>query len=51
MGVEMRQITAYHPQANGLVERWQCSLKARLNDSGATWMDELPWAMLRLRAA
>ena len=43
--------TAYHPQANGLVERLhrtlKASLKARL--TGPNWVDELPWVLLGLR--
>ena len=44
---------AYHPQANGLVERLhrqlKASLKARL--SGPNWMDELPMVMLGIRTS
>lgn len=53
MGVDKIRTTAYHPQANGMVERWHRSLKvalaARLESS--SWVDELPTVMLGLRAA
>ena len=49
----MRHTTAYHPQANGLVERFhrqlKSSLKARLK--GPNWVDELPWLLLGSRTA
>ena len=47
----MHHTTAYHPQANGLVERFHRSLKAALRTRLMTsaWMDELPWVMLGLR--
>ena len=51
LGTELHQTTAYHPQANGLVERFhrnmKASLKARLD--GPHWMDELPWVLLGTR--
>ena len=53
LGIKLHRTTAYHPQANGLVERFhrhmKSALKARL--SGANWLDELPWVMLGLRTA
>lgn len=52
LGVSLHHTTSYHPQANGLVERFhrsmKTSLRARLADS-ANWMNELPWVMLGLR--
>ena len=51
LGTSLQPTTAYHPQANGLVERMhrtlKGSLKARLN--GPNWVEELPWVMLGLR--
>lgn len=40
--------TAYHPQANGLVERIHRHLKSALRArlSGPNWVDELPWILL-----
>ena len=51
LGCKLHHTTAYHPQANGLVERMhrqlKCSLKARLKDTN--WLDQLPWTLLGLR--
>ena len=53
LGVKVHTTTAYHPQANGLLERFHRSLKAALRArlTTAAWMDELPWVMLGLRTA
>lgn len=53
LGTQLHRTTAYHPQANGLVERFhrhmKASLRARLN--GPDWVDELPWVLLGIRTA
>ena len=40
--------TAFHPQANGMVERFHRQLKDALRARGAstTWVDHLPWVLL-----
>ena len=45
--------TAYHPQANGMVERSHRQLKDALKacTAGADWPSHLPWVLLGLRAA
>ncbi|KAJ0172483.1 hypothetical protein K1T71_011622 [Dendrolimus kikuchii] len=54
LGVYKIHTTPYHPQSNGVVERWHRSLKAalmaRLHNS-TTWVDELPTVLFGLRAA
>ena len=49
--MKLSATTAYHPQANGLVERLhrrlKDALKARLK--GPDWADQLPWIVLGLR--
>ncbi len=47
------QTTAYHPQSNGLVERFhrrlKDSLRARL--AGSEWISHLPWVLLGIRTS
>ena len=51
LGTQLNPTTAYHPQANGLVERLHRTLKAALKArlTGPNWVDELPWVLLGLR--
>lgn len=44
LSVSQNTTTAYHPQANGMVERFHRSLE------GPCWMDELPVVLLGLRS-
>lgn len=52
-GITRLRTTAYHPQSNGLVERWHRTMKAALMARGATtqWTEELPTILLGLRTA
>ena len=53
LGITLHHTTTYHPQANGLVERFhrhlKTSLRARL--TGPQWAQELPWVLLGIRTA
>ena len=53
LGSKHHFTTSYHPQSNGMIERWhrslKASLRARLTDPN--WMDQLPWVLLGLRTA
>ena len=56
MGTDHAMTTAYHPQSNGLIERFHRTLKERLmaraQSSGTgTWMDHLPFVLLGVRTA
>ena len=51
MGIERIRTTAYHPQSNGMIERWHRNLKAALIARGNTnnWVKELPTIIFGLR--
>jgi hypothetical protein len=53
LGFKHMLTSAYHPQANGMVERLHRQIKdaLRARASGTAWADHLPWAMLGIRAA
>ena len=51
IGVKQNLTSAYHPQSNGLVERFHRRLKdaLRAKQVGDHWVTHLPWVMLGLR--
>jgi transposase InsO family protein len=53
LGINHKLTTAYHPQANGLVERFHRQLKEALRARLETgdWYSQLPWVMMGLQAA
>ena len=53
LGIEASTTTAYHPQANGMVERFHRTLKERLmaRQAGADWTDHLSPVLMGLRAS
>ena len=52
-GIRLHHTTSYHPQANGLVERFHRHLKSALRARLSTpnWVKELPWVLLGIRTA
>jgi hypothetical protein len=53
LNISHTQTTAYHPQSNGLVERFHRRLKdaLRARAAGSDWFVHLPWVMLGIRSA
>ena len=53
LGVKCLNTTAYHPAANGLVERLHRQLKATImaREEQADWVDHLPMVLLGVRTA
>lgn len=53
LGIKKLRTTSYHPQSNGLVERWHRTLKAAIIARGNSneWSKELPTVLLGLRTA
>jgi len=51
LGIQHRATTAYHPQANGMVERFHRQLKVGLATHHSDWVDRLPFVLLGLRSA
>lgn len=50
LNIQHFRTTAYHPQANGIIERWHRSLKAALKaKANDKWTNELPLILLGLR--
>ena len=53
MGIKSLRTTAYHPQTNGMVERFHRVLKERLmaRDPTGKWMSHLPMVLLGVRSS
>ena len=53
LGIQHNLTTAYHPQANGMIERFHRQLKdaMRARLAARDWPSHLPWVLLGLRAA
>jgi transposase InsO family protein len=51
LDIKRRRTTAYHPQSNGIIDRFHPQLKASLMThlNGPNWHDELSIVMLGIR--
>ena len=51
LGAQQHHATAYHPQAQGQIDRLNRTLKnsLRCQDNANEWYDNLPWALMALR--
>lgn len=53
MGIKKSRSSPYHPQCNGIIERWHRSMKQALTarvTNNTSWCNELPTVLLGLRA-
>ena len=52
LGISASQTTSFHPQSNGMIERFHCSLKSSLRARAADsdWVSHLPLVLLGLRS-
>lgn len=50
LGTKTKTTTAYHPQANGMLERFHRPLKTALKARGGSWLQELPLVLLAIRS-
>lgn len=51
LGIKHTRTTAYHPQANGIIERWHRTLKASIMaNQNTNWLENLPLILLGLRS-
>lgn len=52
LGTSHLRSSPYHPQGNGMIERWHRTLKASLKAKfNADWVEQLPLVLLGLRSA
>ena len=51
LGVKLHHTSAYHPQANGMIECFHQTLKTALKAclTDRNWVEELPWVLPGLR--